>query len=70
MFFQKKDLSVICLQCNTRAMRLKEYEAMENRNNPDWFWEPTYPGDDFLYKCPKCKKEDFISDSEFSIPWF
>lgn len=65
MFIIKKDHSVICTNCNEHAKTLKEYERDRNRNNHEWFWEPWDMSDDYLYVCPKCKKRDFISDSEY-----
>lgn len=63
MFVEKKDRSIICTTCNVPVKKLRDYEADQHRNDPDWFWEPFDQQDNYLYVCPKCKNKDFISDT-------
>lgn len=55
---------VICSKCQVTAITLRQYEWENNKDDEEWFWEPSSPEDDYLYVCPKCKNTDFISDYE------
>jgi hypothetical protein len=56
-----KNHTVMCSDCNVRAKRLKEYYEDLYRDDPEYFWEPWDSSENYMYKCPKCKKEDFPS---------
>lgn len=62
MFISTNQGSVICTDCNVAAKRKRDYETEKYRDDPEWYWEPYYYEENFLWICPKCKKEDFISE--------
>lgn len=64
MFIQKKNGSIVCIECNGQVQSLRDYQQEKHSNNPDWFWEPYSSQDNYLYVCRKCNKRDFISGQE------
>jgi hypothetical protein len=64
MFIHKKDNRVKCETCDIYVDTYIQYLKDQNSNDPEWFFEPWDGSEYGLYYCPKCKNQDYISDSE------
>ena len=64
MFIHKKDGGVLCETCKIYAITYIQYLKDQNSNDPEWFFESWDGSEHGLYYCPKCKNQDYVSDSE------